>query len=747
MKKIAFILLVLFIMSCNQVAKKNDTKGIEDLTAYVDPFIGTGEHGHTFPGATRPFGMVQVSPINGTGGWDWVSGYHYSDSIMVGFGHLHLSGTGIGDLLDLLVMPASKKMDLTVETKDRNELTYKSSYSHANEKASPGYYQVYLETPKVNAEVTSTLRTGYHRYTFDPNEEQSLILDLGFALNWDKPLETAIEVENNNTISGYRHSKGWANNQKVFFVAEFSKPITSYNLYENHKATEGKSVASDKTAAQFFFNPAEGNNLEFKLALSTVSIKNAKENLDNPGIFNFDEIRLQSHNEWQEALEKIQVKTPIDSLKTIFYTAMYHAQIAPVTFSDKNGEFRLQNDSIVQAKDFIAYSTLSLWDTFRAEHPLLTILKPEMVSDVINSMLVYYDESGSLPVWTLHGNETNTMTGYHSLPVIAEAYIKGIRGFDAEKAFDAMKTTMMQDARGLKNYKQYGYLPYDKQDESVTITLEYAYNDWCVAQMAKALDKQEDYKYFTKRAEAWKHLLDVETGFMRGKSSDGKSWNEPFDPKHSNHRENTDYTEGNAWQHSWFVLHDTDEFIKMHGGAEPFTKQLEKLFAESSEITGDFISSDISGLIGQYAHGNEPSHHIAFLFNRAGQPWRTQYWTREILTTQYSTKPEGISGNEDAGQMSAWYVLTSLGIYSFNPASGEYEITSPLFEESKMQLANGKSFTIKANGVSMENKYIQSATLNGEPFNKSSISHSQILKGGELIFEMGSEPNKEWAIK
>ena len=741
---ITFVFSAILLLSCNDRAENNNNGIIDDLTTYVDPFIGTGGHGHTFPGATRPFGMVQVSPVNGTEGWDWCSGYHYSDSIIVGFGHLHISGTGIGDLVDLLVMPANNKLDLTVETKDRDEFPYKSSFSHENESASPGYYQVYLENPKVNAEVTSTLRTGYHRYTFDQNKEQSLVMDLGFAINTDKPVETAIEVEGNKRISGYRHSTGWANNQKVFFVAEFSKPITSYNLYENSMLVEGKSVTSDKTAAQFFFDHEGSNILEFKLALSSVSIENAKENLDNPGEFNFDEVKLQSRDKWQEALEKIEIQTPIDSLKTIFYTAMYHAQIAPVTFNDKNGQFRLQNDSIVTADGFTAYSTLSLWDTFRAEHPLLTILEPDLVSDVIKSMLVYYDESGSLPVWTLYGNETNTMTGYHSISVIAEAYIKGIRDYDVNKVYEAMKNTMMQDARGLKYYKEYGYLPYDKLDESVTITLEYAYNDWCMAQMAKALDKQEDYQYFIKRSQAWKHLLDSETGFMRGKSSDGRSWNKPFDPKHSRHREHTDYTEGNAWQHSWFVLHDTDEFIKMHGGVEPFNKKLEQLFIESSEITGEFASVDITGLIGQYAHGNEPSHHISFLFNRSGKPWRTQYWTREILTTQYSTKPEGISGNEDAGQISAWYILTSMGIYSFNPASGEYEISSPLFEESKIHLADDKIFTIKANLVSMENKYIQSATLNGEMFNKSSISHDEIMKGGELLFEMGPEPNKEW---
>ena len=744
MKKIAFILLTLIMLSCSE-SKYNTLQNIEDLTAYVDPFIGTGGHGHTFPGATRPFGMVQVSPVNGTQGWDWVSGYHHSDSVMVGFAHLHLSGTGIGDLLDLLVMPTNKALDLNVATTNRNKLPYKSTYSHSNESASPGYYQVYLETPKVNAEVTSTLRTGYHKYTFQEESTiQSLVIDLGFAINWDKPLETALTIENSTTITGYRHSTGWAKNQKVFFVAEFSKPIIAHNLYQNHKLSEGNSVAADKTAAQLFFNPTDDNTLQLKLALSSVSIQNAKENLDNPGTFNFDETRAASRDAWQEALAKIVVQTPTDSLKTIFYTSLYHAQIAPTTFSDKNGQFRLQNDSIAQATNYTAYSTLSLWDTFRAEHPLLTILNPKLTSDVVNSMLAYYDESGSLPVWTLYGNETNTMTGYHSIPVIVEAYKKGIRDYDVEKAYQAMKTTMMQDARGLKDYKQYGYLPFDKMDESVTITLEYAYNDWCVAQMAKALNKEEDYHYFMKRAEAWKHLLDIDTGFMRGKSSDGKSWNQPFDPKHSSHRQHTDYTEGNAWQHSWFVLHNTDAFIDMHGGAKPFTQHLEQLFAESSEITGSNLSPDISGLIGQYAHGNEPSHHIAFLFNKAGQPWRTQYWTREILTSQYSTKPDGISGNEDAGQISAWYVLASLGIYSFNPALAEYEITSPLFETSKINLPNGKTFTIKANNLSIENRYIQSITLNGEPYNKWSISHDTLLRGGEMVFEMGSKPNKSW---
>jgi len=389
---------------------------------------------------------------------------------------------------------------------------------------------------------------------------------------------------------------------------------------------------------------------------------------------------------------------------------------------------------------------LSLWDTFRSEQPLLTITNPQKVSDIINSMLAYYETNKTLPVWTLYGNETNTMTGYHSIPVIAEAYIKGIQGFDIEIAYKAMKTTMMQNERGLEYYKKFGYVPFNLLDESVTITLEYAYNDWCVAQIAKALGKDEDYNYFLNRSKAYEFLFDNETGFMRGKSDNGYSWHEPFDPKFSSHRVHADYTEGNAWQHSWFVLHDTDSLIKMHGGDIKFTDKLEQLFTESSEITGENVSVDISGLIGQYAHGNEPSHHIAYMFNYANKPWRTQYWVREILKTQYNTTPEGLSGNEDCGQMSAWYVFSSIGIYPFNPASGEYQIGSPIFEKTTIKISENKSFTIIAKNASDENIYIQSATLNGKEFNRTTLKHSELVNGGTLTFLMGANPNKNWGI-
>jgi predicted alpha-1,2-mannosidase len=744
MRKITLLsLTVILTASCKINVDKNQHKQ-SFATNYVDPFIGTGGHGHTYPGATVPFGMLQVSPDNGVSSWDWCSGYHYSDSIVSGFSHLHLSGTGIGDLADILFMPTNKKLDLTAKAASRDFLPYKSKYNHVNEKAIPGYYQVFLEDPKINVELTSTQRTAYHKYTYNNNDTQSVVVDLGFAINWDKAVKTAITVEDANTISGYRYSTGWAKNQKVFFVAKFSKPITESIITADKKVVSGKNAEGENTALQLFFDSKNSKELGVKVALSSVSIANAKDNLDKDQ--EFEKVKTDASLDWNKALSKITVETPVDSLKTIFYTALYHAQVAPVTYSDKNGQFRTEDDKIVTSKNYTAYSTLSLWDTFRAENPLLTILDPNRVSDMVNSMLAYYETKKILPVWTLYANETNTMTGYHSIPVIVDAYMKGIKGFDAEKAFEAMKATMMQDERGLNFYKKYGYIPYNLLDESVTITLEYAYDDWCVAQMAKALGKQADYEFFSKRSKAYEYLFDAKSGFMRGKSEDGKSWNEPFDPKHSNHREHTDYTEGNAWQHSWFVPHNVDEFIKLHGGNANFTKRLEQLFTESSEITGNNVSADISGLIGQYAHGNEPSHHIAYMFNHAGQPWRTQYWVRHILDTQYNTTANGLSGNEDCGQMSAWYVFSSMGLYPMNPASGEYEIGSPIFEKSTLNLPNGKTFVIEAENVSNKNFYIQSVTLNGKAFNKTAISHQEMLKGGVLHFIMGAQPNKNWGL-
>lgn len=744
------ILLIIFF-SCDR--KKTSSDGINiietNLTGFVDPFIGTGGHGHTYPGATVPFGMVQVSPDNGISGWDWCSGYHYSDSKTIGFSHLHLSGTGIGDLTDIRVMPINKKVDLSLPVKSRDDIPYISKYSHANEKANPGYYSVFLEDFGIKAELTADLRTAFHRYTFNDGDDQSLILDLGYTVNWDKTVDSKITIEDKYTVSGFRHSTGWAKNQKVYYVLQFSKSINGYDLYKgNTKVEKSNTVRDMATSVQLFFNEVIKNQLEVKVGISSVSVENAKKNIsEHKNNFEFDSVKKRSETSWENVLSRITVDTEVDSLKTIFYTALYHSQIAPVTYSDNNGAFRKENDSILYANDYTAYSTLSLWDTFRAEHPLLILTAPDKASDIIKSMLAYYEDKKILPVWTLYANETNTMTGYHSVSVIAEAYLKGIRDFDIEKAYVAMKETMMQDERGLDFYKKYGYIPYELLDESVTITLEYAYNDWCVAQIAKALNKTEDYQYFIKRSQAYTHLFDKETGFMRGKNKEGTAWHEPFDPKFSAHRIHADYTEGNAWQHSWFVPHNVKGLIQLFGDKSSFVTKLEQLFTEDSKITGDNVSADISGLIGQYAHGNEPSHHIAYMFNKANMPWKTQYWVNQILKTQYNTTPNGLSGNEDCGQMSAWYVFSGLGIYPMNPASGEYEIGSPLFEKSTIKIKDGVDFIIEAEHVSDNNIYIQSATLNGKQINRSYITHQEIIEGGTLHFVMGSSPNKNWGVK
>ncbi|UOY05884.1 GH92 family glycosyl hydrolase [Muricauda sp. SCSIO 64092] len=742
-KVYSFFFIILFLnLSCTEEKQNIDKKRVD----YVDPFIGTGGHGHTFPGATAPFGMVQPSPDNGTEGWDWCSGYHISDSIISGFAQLHLSGTGIGDLADVLLMPTHKKMDVTLFGTSRDSLPYISRFSHSNEVASPGYYRVTLDDSKITVALTANSHVAFHQYTYGEGDTPSFIVDLGYAVNWDDPTESYLHLENNHLLTGYRYSTGWAKNQKVFFAIESSMPIASAQFTADQKAVDaGNSAKGVKTGGQFFFDMDALKMVELKVAVSSVGMANAKENLSLHGTpHTFDIVKNATNDQWEEVLSKITVETPQDSLKTIFYTALYHTQLAPVLFNDTNGEFRLQNDSIARTNEWEAYSTLSLWDTFRAQNPLLNIVQPQKVNDIIQSMLTYYDEQGTLPVWTLYANETNTMTGNHGVSVIAEAYLKGLRGYDVDKAYQAVRKTMMGNARGLEPYKEYGFIPYDLLDESVTISLEFAYNDWCVAQMARDLGHEEDYVYFSDRSNAYAHLFDATTGFMRGKSSDGKTWNSPFDPKFSNHRENTDYTEGNAWQHSWFVPHDVLGLIQLHGGNAAFTGKLEQLFTESSEIVGDNISVDISGLIGQYAHGNEPSHHIAYMFNKAGQPWRTQYWVRQILDTQYSTKPDGLSGNEDCGQMSAWYVFSSLGLYPMNPASGEYELGSPIFEKATISLTDSLEFVILAKNTSSINKYIQSVKLNGKPLQRTYITHSELMTGGTLEFEMGPDPDKNW---
>ncbi|MCX7874847.1 MAG: GH92 family glycosyl hydrolase [Melioribacteraceae bacterium] len=728
----AKILILLFI-STSFLNSQNFVK-------YVNPFMGTNGHGHVYPGATVPFGMVQLSPDNGRGGWDWCSGYNYSDSLIAGFSHTHLSGTGIGDLCDISFMPFVSKIYLT-----ENELVkknFQTKFNHKNEKASPGFYSVQLDN-KIKVELTASLRTGLQQYVFPKGENNYVKIDLGFAINWDTPVETYIKVIDSRKIVGYRLSKGWAEDQRVYFVTEFSKPFSKYLIANDTTAFLTLSELKSKKAKIIL--KFDDNDLLIKTSISSVSIENAEKNLLADKVeWDFKKTKLEAEKLWNKELSKIVVKSKDKKLLTTFYTSLYRTMLAPIIFNDANGEYKGADGKIHKAENYNRYSIFSLWDTFRAEHPLFTIFQSERVNDLINSMLAHYREYGLLPVWELLGNETNCMIGYHAIPVIADAILKGYNGFDHREAYTAMKLSAMQDQFGLKFYREFGYIPADSINESVSRTLEYAYDDWCIAQVAKKLGEEEDYKYFLTRSEYYKNLFDPVTKFMRGKFADGK-WRTPFNPKVSDHHTH-DFTEANSWQYSFFVPHDIQGLINLYGGKEIFERKVDSLFTIDSIVEGEKVSPDISGMVGQYAHGNEPSHHAAYLFNFVGQAWKTQKYVNHILRTLYNSTPDGLCGNEDCGQMSAWYVLSSLGIYSFNPADQKYVIGSPLFDEAIINLSNGKSFKISASNVSQKNIYIKSAKLNGKLLSRSFITHDEILNGGNLVFQMSSKPNtKLWS--
>lgn len=736
----------LFIpMACEQQQSSLSDEEDVPLVGYVDPFIGTGAHGHTFPGAAVPFGGVQVSPDNGVTGWDWCSGYHYSDSIIVGFSHLHLSGTGIGDLGDIRLMPANRQIDLTKKINSRTDYDYYGKYTHESEEASPGFYQVSLLDSDIEVSLTATNRSGLQRYEF-PSGNRSVVLDLSHQINWDKPVQGKIEVVNDTLITGYRLSQGWAKDQRVYFAIAFSEPFNETVFADSTVIIKGNVHEGRQLKAIIDFESSNNRSaILVRTGISSASEKGAVISLSASADKTFEQVRSEAEAAWEKELSKITIKSDNMDLKKTFYTAMYHASLAPVIYSDLNQEYKGAGGSINKAEGYTRYDIFSLWDTFRAAHPLFTITQSDKVNDMINSMLAHYREYGLLPVWSLLGNETNTMTGYHAIPVITDAYFKGFSGFDILEAYEAMRKSAMQDIRGVRFYKSYGFIPSDLEVESVTKNLEYAYDDWCLAQVAKSLGKEDDYQYFMGRAMSYKKLFDPNTGFMRGKLSDG-SWRTPFDPKRSEHRVNTDYTEGNAWQHSWFVPHDIPGLIELMGGNETFVLKLDSLFSIDSEITGNHISADISGLIGQYAHGNEPSHHVAYLYNYAGAPWKTQQVVRNILSTQYSAQPDGLCGNDDCGQMSAWYVFSALGFYPVNPANGEYSLTSPLFEEAIIHLPDGNTFRIVAEGSSQGNQYIRGAVLNGQPLDAPLFSHETLMAGGELKITLGEQPNIQWGV-
>ena len=714
----------------------------DSLISYVDPFIGTGGHGHTFPGAAVPFGMVQLSPDNGRNGWDWSSGYHGSDSLITGFSHMHLSGTGIGDWLDISVLPLTTPLADTTQA-------FKLPFRHADEYASPGYYQVKLANG-VHAELTATERCGYHRYTYPEGATPIIRFDLGFHVNWDSPTETHLSILNDSTLVGYRYSTGWAKTQRVYFAARTSAPIARSIVNDGYSASDMSDMVEtyeNGTGAsiQLFFDTHAHQKIEMKVALSMTSYDKAISALREIPDWNFSRVRKAAEDKWEKELQKVTIRTTDHQLKRIFYTALYHTALSPTLYSDADGTYQNANGerhTLPEGTD--RYTLFSLWDTFRALNPLFTLTQPQRYTDMLNSLLAFHDENGLLPVWDLSTWETNTMSGYHAIPVLADAILKDWPGLDADRAYEAMLHSAYQDIRGVPDYIEYGYLPQDKMAESVTITLEYAFDDWCIAQVAKKLGKPADYATFMNRAKSYTHLFDSQTGFMRAKTSDG-NFVEPFDPFWSEHdSKKSQYIEGNAWQHSFFVPHDVRGLAHLYGGNEGLSDKLDELFAVSSEMHGENISPDASGFIGQYAHGNEPSHHIAYLYSYIGEPWKTQQLVRQIVDSMYHDQPDGYAGNEDAGQMSAWAVWSIAGLYPVNPASGEYVFGSPMADEVVFTLPTGKSLTIRTQNNANQNSYIQSVTWNGEPYENLYIRHEDLLKGGELIFKMGAKPSKKY---
>lgn len=687
----------------------------QDYTQYVNPFIGTGGHGHVFLGANVPFGNIQAGPTQKKQGWDWCSGYHYSDSTVIGFGQMHLSGTGIGDLGDVSLLPMTNPSQREVK------------FSHRAEYVRPGYYSVMLASG-IRVELTATQRVAFHRYSFPADATKGYIaLNLAQGIGWDKMTSCKFKQESDKTVTGFRMSEGWAKDQRVYFVAEFSEPV---KLEENERDTIG------------IFSVASTNQpLLVKVGISAVSIENARENLQQelPG-WNFASVVAKANADWNRELSKIAIKTQDERAKRIFYTALYHTMIAPSVFSDVNGEYR-GADGKTHKGDFTDYTTFSLWDTYRAAFPLMTLIQPEMQRDLAETMLHIFKQQGKLPVWHLMGNETDCMVGNPGIPVLVDIALKGFN-VDKKAVFEAVKASAMRDERGMGLLKKYGYIPCDLDPEKETVAkgLEYALADACIAKLAKQLGKTEDYKYFYKRSQSYRDFyFDKQTKFMRGVTSDHK-FREPFDPFSTVHRQD-DYTEGNAWQYVWLVPHDVHGLVAAFGGEKPFVSKLDSLFIVNGDMGAD-ASPDITGLIGQYAHGNEPSHHILYMYNYVGQPWKGADKIRYVLANLYHDDFDGLSGNEDVGQMSAWYILSSVGFYQVDPAGGRYVFGSPLFDEATLNVGNGKTFRVVAHNNSSENKYIQSAKLNGKPYTRSYIDFKDIVRGGTLEFVMGNKPSQ-----
>ena len=754
-----FFLFISCFASISSAQKKKN-----DYAKLINPFIGTGGHGHTYPGAVVPFGMVQLSPDTRLGGWDGCSGYYFTDTLVYGFSHTHLSGTGVADYCDILFTPT------TGEPQFKNT-DYRSGFKKKNESASPGYYKTKLDKYNIDVELTATKRVGVHLYDYPKTQQANIIIDLQHR---DQVLDSWIEVVNDHEIRGFRRSKSWASDQSVYFYGKFSKPFKSYGIARNDLLQPGRSKLQGKNIKMYiqFDNPGE---VISKVGISSVSADGALKNLDaEVPDFDFKKVEKAAKSDWNTELNKIQVESGSPSVsneaqntqnhnggynppgynrpqqqkqppaanwakikQTVFYTALYHTMLAPNVYSDVDGQYRGLDQKIHKAEGFDYYTVFSLWDTFRAEDPLFTIINRKRTVDFIKSFLAMYEQGGLLPIWPLASSETYCMVGNHSIPVIVDAYAKGIRDFNAQEAFTAMKAAVNRNQFGLDSYRKNGAVLADDEHESVSKTLEYAYDDWCIAQMAKMLNKPQDYTEFIKRAQYWKNVYNDQNGFMQARVDGG--WYAPFNPTDINNN----YTEGNAWQYCFLVPQDVEGLISRMGGKEKFEAKLDELFTTDSKLLGR-DQPDVSGLIGQYAHGNEPSHHMAYLYNFTDSPDKTQMWVNRILKDEYSNLPDGLSGNEDCGQMSAWYVMSSLGIYTIAPGQTQYQIGLPQFDKAVINLENGKKFTItnSGSGVSFQNIYLQGMSLNKKAYNKLYLDDKDIAGGGDFEVYTGRLANK-----
>ncbi|QIU94015.1 GH92 family glycosyl hydrolase [Bacteroides faecium] len=738
----AFKLLALtscFLLAAGNGVAQRDYSKSEGLLQYVDPYIGSGYHGHVFVGTSVPYGMVQLGPNNIHKGWDWCSGYHYSDSILIGFSHTHLSGTGCTDLGDILIMPLN---EIRTPRGNQDDIRdgYASRYSHDNEIARPEYYSLLLDRYNIKAELTATDRVGFHRYTYPEGKPASILIDLREG-NGSNAYDSYIRKIDDYTVEGYRYVRGWSPSRKVYFVLKSDKKIEQFTAYDDNtpKPWDQLKVASVKSVLTF------GNvkEVKVKVAISSVSCANAAMNLQEELFhWDFDKIVRMSADRWNKELARMSVETDNESAKRIFYTAHYHTMIAPTLYCDVNGEYRGMNDMIYTDPKKANYTTLSLWDTYRALHPLMTIIQPEMVDDVVNSMLSIYRQQDKLPIWPLMSGETNCMPGYSSVPVIADAYLKGFTGFDAEEALQAMKATATYEKqKGIPYVLEKEYIPADKVHEATSIAMEYAVDDWGIAAMARKMGKTGDAATYAKRAHYYKNYFDSSIHFIRPKLEDG-SWRTPYDPARSIHTIG-DFCEGNGWQYTFFAPQDPYGLIGLFGGDKPFVAKLDNFFTNNDSM-GEGASSDITGLIGQYAHGNEPSHHVAYLYAYAGEQWKTAEKVRFIMDEFYTDQPDGIIGNEDCGQMSAWYLLSSMGLYQVNPSDGVFVFGSPCFKKVEMKVRGGKTFIVEAPDNNKENIYIQKVYLNDKPYNKSYITYDDIINGSTLKFVMGKKPNKNF---